>query len=112
MDASELDDEGHLMQPGTVLAVQQLENMYTCIFYKLQKVIPNQAGLMGSCQICKADQRLRVPRLTAKQIVEEPDGNDHMKVRAYHDILAMITGSDGRNISTQDIICACSIIDV
>lgn len=33
MDASELDDGGHLMEAATVLAVQQLENM--CISYKL-----------------------------------------------------------------------------
>ena len=104
MNFSELDDEGHVMQAATMLVVQLLENVYTCILCKRgKKVIPDQTGSIRSCEICPTDQKLHVLHLTAKLLLEDENAHDCVILRAYHDTLIVIVDSD---VTTQDLLNA------
>ena len=101
MNDSSADSNDTHAENVTVLAVQQLENFYSCINCK-KSMQPNVKANIGICDSCETVQKLLSPKLSAKLMIEY--NNDIVTVKAYHDALLMIVNNE--EISWETLLCA------
>ena len=94
------DDDQHLCEV-TVVGVQQLEFIYSCMNCK-QHIEPT-TNMAGVCNSCNTIQRLCNPKLNAKLFVQ--DKADIISLRAHGDIVRQIANKDD-NIKHEDLLFA------
>lgn len=98
---SDTDDEEQLIATS-VLAVQQLEKLYTCINCK-RNVQPHTKPSLGVCSSCNTVQKLSTPKLTAKLFLLDEE-QQRTTLRAYSDMLKLIAGTD--DVTCEDLLLA------
>ena len=89
-DSSDNDEEQLLA--ATVIAVQQLDTLYTCINCK-KSVKPGTKQNIGVCDGCGTMQKLSNPRITAKLFMQDKD-QCRVTLRAYNETLKIIAQTD------------------
>ena len=95
------DSDETLIEGVTVLGVQQLDEVYSCIHCK-KSVQPTKNSSLGICDTCQTAQKLASPKLSAKLIFEHQ--KNIITVKAYDDALHTIVGEE--DVSWESLLCS------
>jgi hypothetical protein len=100
-DSFDADSEDTLIEEVKVIGVHQLEKIYACFHCKKGNVKPDN-NQYGTCANCQMAQALKESKLTGKLFLETLDTVKHVTVRAYQDLLKIIT--DPEEITASNLL--------
>lgn len=100
----ENDTKPNTAEGVSVIGVQDLDIMFTCISCKAN-IEHHGSAQIAICNKCNTAQKLLDPKVTAKLHVQPRDGH-RITVRAYTSILANIIGSKNEEITIAQLLMA------